>query len=513
MRGRTLLVGLLAVHLVLFLWFSVNVERRVSPDSMNYISVARNAVAGDGFVQSAPGFNQPTFWGEDFTAEAPLKTRAAHNVGYSLLVAGAAWITGLEASDSAFALSALAYGLAIVSGFVFARRLWNAEAGLLAAGALSLVLRREFLYARTEALSIALLLALLALLAGPATLRRTGVAGLVTGVVLLVRGEAMAVVALMGVVACLMATEDRPRRLLIYGAGVILPLPGAFVGDGHVYPPVLSSQSARFPEASVGQLSSAFGQATTATFALLALFALLAWQRSRRDGAPLWRPDGRTGMVLAAVWIGGYSALLFAARMVVFTEEFSSRLLRPLVAVVALCCAGLFWRLLAPRWRSWVAVTAFTGSMLVNIGYNATLAATGYDRGAAARVAESARRSWIAANSRPDDFVIGQQVQELPYFLTSSPAVASFSDAPFFPHVTREKVDALFRARCETHRDLYLLLRLPEPGETVEDELVRSGAFIAPLVYGNPAVDYRLAADLADGRIYRYTGCTRGTGR
>ena len=67
---RTLLVGLLAVHLLLFVWFSVTVERRVSPDSMNYISVARNAVAGEGFVQSAPGFNQPTFWGEDFTPEA-----------------------------------------------------------------------------------------------------------------------------------------------------------------------------------------------------------------------------------------------------------------------------------------------------------------------------------------------------------------------------------------------------------------------------------------------------------
>ena len=507
---RTLLVGLLAVHLLLFVWFSVTVERRVSPDSMNYISVARNAVAGEGLVQSAPGFNQPTFWEDDFIPEAPLKTRSTHNVGYSLLVAGVARVTGLEASDSAFALSAVAYGLAIVSAFVFAQRLWNAEAGLLAAAALALVLRREFLYARTEAISIGLLLALLALLAGPTTLRRTGIAGLVTGVVLLVRGEAMAVVALLGVAACLMATEDRVRRLLMYGAGVILPLPGAFVGNGHVYPPQLSSQSARFTEASVGQLASSFGQATAAIFAVLALFAVLAWRRSRRDGAPLWRPDGRTGMVLAAVWIGGYSAFLFAARMIILTDEFETRLLRPLVAVVALCCAGLFWRLLAPQWRSLVAVTAFTASMLVNIGYNATLAATGYDRGTAARVAESARRSWMAANSRPDDFVIGQQVQELPYFLTSSPAVASFSDAPYYPYLTREKVDALFRARCGTHRSLYLLLRLPEPGETVEDEVVRSGPFIAPLVYGNPAVDYRLVADLADGRIYRYTGCPRG---
>lgn len=40
-----------------------------------------------------------------------------------------------------------------------------------------------------------------------------------------------------------------------------------------------------------------------------------------------------------------------------------------------------------------------------------------------------------------------------------------------------------------------------------QDEVVRSGPFHSPLVYGNPAVDYRLATDLADGRIYRYTVC------
>ena len=303
-----------------------------------------------------------------------MKTRSTHNVGYSLLVAGAARVTGLEASDSAFALSAVAYGLAIVSGFVFARRLWNAEAGLLAAGTLAVLLRREFLYARTEAISIGLLLALLALLAGPTTLRRTGIAGLVTGVVLLVRGEAMAVVALMGVAACLMATEDRVRRLLMYGAGVILPLPGAFVGDGHVYPPQ-TLEPVGTVHGSVRWATRLFlwtGDSGHLRRAGVVCRTGMAAQPSRRGATLAAR---RTNwMVLAAVWIGGYSAFLFAARMIILTDEFETRLLRPLVAVVALCCAGLFWRLLAPQWRSLVAVTAFTASMLVNIGYNATLA-------------------------------------------------------------------------------------------------------------------------------------------
>ena len=79
-----LLSLLFAAHLIVFGWFSMTIERRVSPDSMNYISVARNAIGGDGFVQSAPGFNQPTFWADHFSPDAPRKTRSTHNVGYSL---------------------------------------------------------------------------------------------------------------------------------------------------------------------------------------------------------------------------------------------------------------------------------------------------------------------------------------------------------------------------------------------------------------------------------------------
>ena len=504
-----LLVLLFAAHLIVFGWFSMTIERRVSPDSMNYISVARNAIAGKGFVQSAAGFNQSTFWGEHFSVDAPLRTRSTHNVGYSLLVASVAVVTRLEASDAAFLLSTTAYGVALVAAFLFARRLWNVEAGLLAAAALAIALRREFLYARTDPIAIALLVAMLALLAERVTLRRAAVAGVLAGVVLLVRGEGMAPVAVLGFVACLLAPEHRLRLLLLYGLGLLLPLPGTLVGEGQMYPPQLASESVRFPQVSLAQLLLNFGEATMAMFAALALFGALAWRSGQRDSAPVIRREGRTGALLAAVWIGGYSVFLFAARVVVLTDEFDDRLLRPLLAVVVICCAGLFWRGLAPRWRTPLAIAAFTGSMLVNIGYNATLVAAGYDRSDAARIAESARRSWIARHAGPGDFVIGQQVQELPYFIRHSPDVASFSDAPYYPHVTEEQFDALFRARCATHDNLYLLLRKLEGGQTLEGEVSRSGALVANLLGGRPATNYRLAADLTDGLVYRYTGCPR----
>ena len=504
-----LLCALFGVHLVLFGWFSTAVERRVSPDSMNYISVARNAVAGDGFVQSAPGFNQPTFWGEQFSVDAPRKTRSTHNVGYSLLIATVAVVARLEAADAAFALSATAYGVALVAAFLFARRLWGVEAGLLAVGALAIALRREFLYARTDPVGIALLLAMLAILAQRMTYSRAAIAGLLTGLGLLVRGEALAPMVLLGGFACLLVPGVRLRLLLLYGFCAILPIPAMFVGEGTVYPPHLTSESARFQGTSVAGLVLDSAGATLPLLAPVAFFGALAWWRARHDGAPITCRSARPGLLLAATWIVGYSVFLTAARLVVWTTVFDDRLLRPLLAVVVLCSAGFLARALAGRWKPLVATLAFSGSMLVNIGYNVTLVATGYDRSDTARIAESARRSWIARHTGPGDFVVGQQVQELPYFISRSPDVASFSDAPYFPHVTERQFDALFGARCTNYDNLYLLLRKLEVDETPVDETDRSGAFVAGLLSQRSAPDYRLVADLDDAFVFRYTDCPR----
>ena len=65
--------------------------------------------AGEGLVQSAAGFNQPTFWAQDFSPNFPDKTRAGHNPGYSSLIAAVAAVTGLEHADAAFVIGPAAY--------------------------------------------------------------------------------------------------------------------------------------------------------------------------------------------------------------------------------------------------------------------------------------------------------------------------------------------------------------------------------------------------------------------
>ena len=172
------LLGLLFVgHVGVFGWRSVAFDRRVTGDSMNYIDVARNLSAGEGLVQSAAGFNQPTFWERDFTPHFPEKTRAGHNPGYSVLIAAVAEVTGLEHADAAFVIGPAAYAAALASAFLFASRLLGPAAGLLAAAFVAHQIRWVFLRTWTEPVVIALLLALLALLARGATPRRAVVGG------------------------------------------------------------------------------------------------------------------------------------------------------------------------------------------------------------------------------------------------------------------------------------------------------------------------------------------------
>ena len=133
-RTVAILLGLLFVgHVGVFGWRSVTFDRRVTGDSMNYIDVARNLSAGEGLVQSAAGYNQPTFWVRDFTPHFPEKTRAGHNPGYSVLIAAVAAVTGLEHADAAFVIGPAAYAAALASAFLFASRLLGPAAGLLAA--------------------------------------------------------------------------------------------------------------------------------------------------------------------------------------------------------------------------------------------------------------------------------------------------------------------------------------------------------------------------------------------
>ena len=536
--GAALLLGLLfAAHLVVFGWRSITFDRRITADSMNYIDVARNLSAGEGLVQSAAGYNQPTFWERDFSPDFPAKTRAGHNPGYSALIAAVAAGTGLEHADAAFLLGAASYGAAVAFAFVFSRRLLGTAAGLLAAAFLAHQMRWIFLRAWTEPVVIAFLFALLAVLARPLTSPRAVAAGVIAGAALLVRDGMLPLLALGGL-ACLLASGRRVRLLPSFGAGAGIALAGPTAGEGQVYPPQTTAAASWFPHVSLGELGATFLQSTGWELAALVLLATLAWWRKRRDGEPIVPPEAATGLFLAAAWIGGWWIFLFAARMQVLTDTFDDRMLAPAGAVLAIAHALLLWRALPRQSRPAAAVAVFAGAMLLStagdavvlgdasttrriydspasllIGRKATARALPPDgnRSDFARwIRTSPKRLWVGRNVTPRDLVVAADAMDLPYFFRGQvPATVSFSSYPYFVRVSGTRFSAVFRARCGRHDNSYLILsKLPRAWGGFARNLL-SGAPAAP---GSPPADFERIADLSDGAVFRFTACDRHGG-
>ena len=527
------LLGLLFVgHVGVFGWRSITFDRRVTGDSMNYIDVARNLSAGEGLVQSAAGFNQRTFWAQDFSPHFPDKTRAGHNPGYSALIAAVAEVTGLEHADAAFAIGPAAYGAALIFAFLFASRLFGTGAGLLAAAFLAHQLRWVFLRTWTEPVVIALLLALLALLARGATPRRAAAGGLLAGFALLVRSTFWPVLVLGGF-ACLFGDGSRVRRLLLFAAGASIALAGPFLGEGQVYPGHITVAAGWFPSLTLSEVVTECFQLIRWDLAALAFLGAAAWWRAVRDGKPIVSARARLGCFMAIAWIAGWSAFLIAARLVVFTVLFDDRMLAPVGAVTAIVSALLVWRVCPERLRFTAAVALFALTMAlatagdaivqgnngtaqsiyasparVLIGRNMTarlLPADG-DRSDYARwIARSPRRLWVSRNVTPRDLVVGAGTMDLPYFFRQQvPATVSFSSQPYFPEVSGAKFNAIFLARCGRYDNLYLILsKLRRRWGRFALDLV-AGVLAEP---GTPAANFLRVADLPDSVVFRFTAC------
>ena len=526
------LLGLLFVgHVGVFGWRSVTFDRRVTGDSMNYIDVARNLSAGEGLVQSAAGYNQPTFWAEDFTPHFPEKTRAGHNSGYSVLIAAVAAVTGLEHADAAFLIGPAAYAAALASAFLFASRLLGPAAGLLAAAFVAHQVRWIFLRTWTEPVVIALLLALLALLACGATPRRAVVGGLIAGVALLVRSGFVPILALGGL-ACVLGGDNRLRQLLLYGGVASIALAGLLLGEGQAYPPQVI-EAGEFPRRELSSvLGELFHQSRWDIAGLVLLVGCAGW-RAARDGRPIVPTRARTACLLAAAYVAGSCVFLSAAQLLTAIDPIGDRLLAPTRTVTAVISALLVWRLCPERWRLSVAIVVFAATMAlatagdtivqahtgtaqriyassarVLVGRNMTariLPADGDRSDYTRRIAGSPRRLWVSRNVTARDLVVSTGAMDLPYFFRQQvPATVSFSPQPYFPEIPGAKFNAVFLARCDRYDNLYLILSKFRRrwGRFALDLLAGT-----PTEPGTPAASFSRVADLPDSVVFRFTAC------
>ena len=525
--GMAALFALLLAHAVVFGWRLMSAERIASPDWFNYVAISRNLSEGHGFTQSAPGFNQPSFWGDRFAPDFPPRTDSKHSVLYPLLIAATAGASGLPHGDASHLASGLAYFAALALVFLLGFRLWGAGAGLLSAAVFAWPwstpageqkdpficsragdwLPTDWLFScsLTESAGTAMLFGVLALLAKNPGGRAFLAAGALVGLAILQRTAMLPLVGV-GALAALMRPAGQWRMLALFlaGAGVVGGL-RALPGSGVAYDVYASIPMRSIPDL----LRHHLIPIGAVPFLVLGALAAAAFWREDFGGLGGRRWRGRLreifsrfhGEILLLAWMAGHSVQVAAVASVVnFVGVGDPRIVFSTKIAMAPLAAGLAWRALpGGRARTVLAAGVFALAMFTGIARDWGVLAEGRDVSDRARIASSEMLRWADENIRAGDFVMGEDVMEFPhYFSARVESAPSFSPYPFSPIVSEGRVEALVRHRCGEFGNYYLFTRR-RGGDF--------GPFLNGLRAGRSSAKTEVVAALADGIVHRLKHC------
>ncbi len=496
---------------------------RFSPDSLNYIDVARNITRGRGIAQSAVGYNEPRF-NPAFNMPMPMVSQppvypiavalvgslgvpfpqaalVVTLLGMPLVIAGA-YLLAREANGPDYGISAAALtvvGLLVMAPlYSMTHRAWSET---LASGfslfGMALTLRAR----RLESPS-ALLLAGAGLLCGLAFATRYVFAPLIPLCALalirwsdpLLRGDraelretARRIIAFLGGVAIAAAPvmvrnlvhsgtllgAERNPSLVDLGTnmyGMFMALLGRWLDDPY-YWPYLN----KLPGFGV---STDFDTQAILGLAIIVLIGVAASLRKVLADA-LFHPQ----RILLIVWAILYLAILVWQRTTFHFDPINPRLVFGAHAVLVAIGAGIVARTLRLG-----PVAAMVFAILV--------ALLGFDR-AAVQAADEARQPyrpvtaavdethslrWVAQNTTARDLIIGDDTVDVVAYL-DRPGAISFSPYPYTDYFTHPDLTAVLDRHCPNFDRAFLVLRGSREEGT--DWAAEFGPFIHELVAGD----------------------------
>jgi hypothetical protein len=226
------------LYLVLFGVNSLTRRLNFSPDSMNYVDIARNINAGRGIVQNSLGFNQIHFSPTDqipspVTSQPPL---------YPLLIAAVSQF-GIPEASASLLVAVFSYALGLLVAYLLARELYNGDPTALLSVSFLLnyyPLALVSSFAWSESVGIAIVLLFMWLLALRHRLKETSlvtsnrtlfVAGLAAGLAFSTRYGLLPVF-LLGILVLLVEKDNgnqKLRDLTWYVVGFALPASAVLV--------------------------------------------------------------------------------------------------------------------------------------------------------------------------------------------------------------------------------------------------------------------------------------------
>lgn len=483
-RPALLLCGLLALaYCALFAHNSLVRFRYFSPDSMNYVDVARNLVSGRGLVQSAIGFNHLHFldemqWPQPFIAQPPL---------YPLLVAALA-LVGVEPADGALLIPALCHALLLGLAALFARRLGGSSAAFVAVAFLVwfFPLRQVCRFAWSDSLGALLTMAALWQMTPPERLRSFTpvhwiLLGLTIGLAVSTRYALAPLALLAGFVALRAAGADAAKPLVLLGAGCAAPVAAVLAnnlgGTGHLLPghsPAPENWTAALKsigDVLCGQYSDWIkGPAAYALWFIAVLLAAGIAHRRREPG------DAARHLPVL-LWIGGYLAFIYFLRVRVLLDD-SFRLLFPALVAAAVVWASAIARVLPARWAAALCILSLAGGLVHEL----------HLRGTHPPIDEARRDARIARNviarqlTTDRDVIIGNDPLGIVFYVRR-PHVISFSQVPRTDPPTYPALLAFLDHFADRYDRAFMLIRDFSGGSRAVAEK-QYGPFIADLLTG-----------------------------
>jgi 4-amino-4-deoxy-L-arabinose transferase-like glycosyltransferase len=518
---RLLAVLGVGLFLALFLYASLTRTRQFSPDSMNYVDVARNIATGRGITQSTLGYNRFSLFTADstipepFTAQAPL---------YPLLIALVSR-AGLTYADAALVIPVVAYAITLLVGFSLTRNLYDEHAALLAVGCLLIYSPLHYVarFAWSEIVGIVLLLLFLWLLVRFRQSDDTSdgrmvslAAGLAAGLTFTTR-YALLPIFILGLF--FIALEQRKRKLgfqplLFYLIGFGLPAglvsANNIVLSGALFPSTPPSDRNLLVNLSdtfwtifgdYSPIGTSEVQVAAAGSILIVFVLVLAAQRRLRDLPNIFLRNGRYLLVL---WSVGYLIFIVGLRSVSDFSPLDERIIVPASTVLVILFAALGAQVIKPAIRTPAPLYGLLtiAALTLSVG-EIGLALTQPVYSFAQIIAGSERLSWISQHTTDRDLIIGDDTMDVPFYLGREAAV-SFSPYPHTLPLTYPTLVQFADHNCARYKQMYLVLRSYSDW-TYRDQIHLFGRFIADVKFGRAGSYPRVrpVTELSDAFVFQ----------
>lgn len=501
-----------AIYLGLFVFNMATRIGRFSPDSMNYVNVARNIAEGNGITQPTLGFNQLRINPDD-DIPAPL---IAHPPLYPLLIS---WVTRIGVSAPVSALLVSASGLALIFVLVFklAAALYGEKVALTSMGLLLFYgpLRYIAGFAWSDPVAIALMLFCLLLLVRKSAGRFVFTAGFMAGLAFATR---YAFFPLLPVGAAFLIISSpsgrRIKNICLYGFAFALVAGSVwghnFVAKGSLMPPSRRAP-ADLSETIVTAFRSIFGRyliglSPRLQFGLFAVSLLVCAISLFKSGIvrrtrEVFLANNR---YLLLAWSLTYLIFIVAQRSAwFFGEDRANEMLRiaaPAGIVLLICWTSLLINSLKIPLSGITIIVLLLLSVSIWREARAMTQVPRFDL--QHQVGYFPRLAWIAAHTSNADLIIGEDTVDIPFFL-SGRRTLSFSPYPITEYATYDLIESYSRRHCAAYQNIFIIL--PNHGLSEEQWRAVYGNFFADLIFGQiekyPAIT--LVQQLEDASVFK----------